>query len=141
MDGTSLFSILEYAKILYETGRYIETKFILKNFLNIIGDNKKHLAKLILSQWSILCVDFLNGDFSEAKKNFEKINLLVDELKSNYDEELKKINSESVKLIKYKIIFCYLFTYISSSLFIIISQIKPKLISKRFSYTEVICFI
>jgi hypothetical protein len=100
MDGTSLANILEYAKILYETGRYSEAKFILVNFLNVIGDNKKHLSKLIMSAWTILCVDFLNGDFSEAKKNFDKINVLVDELKASYDEELKKTNNDSVRKIK-----------------------------------------
>ena len=96
MDGTSVSQILEYGKILYETGRYTEAKFILVNFLNVIGDNKKHLSKLIMSQWTVLCVDFLNGEFSEAKKNFEKVNVLVDELKASYDEELKKTNSDSV---------------------------------------------
>lgn len=96
MDGTSLAKILEYAKILYETGRYTEAKFILLNFLNVIGDNKKHLSKLIMSQWTVLCVDFLKGDFSEAKKNFEKVNALVDELKASYDEELKKTSNDSV---------------------------------------------
>lgn len=96
MDGTSLAKILEYAKILYETGRYSEAKFILVNFLNVIGDNKKHLSKLIMSAWTVLCVDFLNGDFSEAKKNFDKVNVLVDELKASFDEELKKINNDSV---------------------------------------------
>lgn len=96
MDGTSLSKILEYAKILYETGRYSESKYIFQNFLNIIADNKKHLSKLILSQWIVLCVDFINGDFVEAKKNFDKVNHLVDELKASYEEELKKMNFDSV---------------------------------------------
>lgn len=102
MDGTSLAKILEYAKVLYETGRYSEAKFILVNFVNVIGDNKKHLSKLIMSQWTILCVDFLKGEFIEAKKNFEKVNFLVEELKSSYDEELKKTNNDSVNKLIHK---------------------------------------
>jgi len=99
MDGTSLPKILEYSKILYETGRYSEAKFILQNFVKVIGDNKKHLSLLILSKWTVLCVDFLEGNFSDAKKEFEKVNNLVDDLKSSYDEEFKKMNTDSVNFI------------------------------------------
>lgn len=101
MDGTSLTKILEYSKILYETGRYSEAKFILQNFVKVIGDNKKYLSLLILSKWSVLCVDFLEGNFSDAKKDFEKVNNLIDDLKSSYDEEFKKMNTDSVIILFY----------------------------------------
>ena len=98
MEGTSSNKILEYAKVLYETGKYRESKDIFVHFIKIAGDNKKNLSKLILCQWNILCVDFLNYDFSEAKKNFIKINCMVEELKSIHEEELKKLSFDSVKI-------------------------------------------
>ena len=43
MEGTSSNKILEYAKVLYETGKYRESKDIFVHFIKIAGDNKNHL--------------------------------------------------------------------------------------------------
>jgi hypothetical protein len=97
MDGISFNKILDYGKILYETGRYLEAKKIFKNFIKITSEGKKHISKLILCLWKIICVDFIVNDFSETKINFELFIKLVDELKTQNEDELKKNYIDPVK--------------------------------------------
>jgi len=110
MDGISFTKILEYGKILYDTGRYLEAKNIFKNFIKITGDSKKYISKLILSLWKIICVDFIVNDFSQMKNNFELFIKLVDELKNQNEDELKKVYIDPVRK-KYKFILQNLLYY------------------------------
>ena len=98
MEGISFTKILEYGKVLYDTGRYTEAKDIFQNFMKIVGDNKKYTSKLILSLWKIICVDFINEDLSQIKNNFELFVKLVDELNSQNEEENKKTYIDQVKI-------------------------------------------
>lgn len=98
MDGISFSRILEYGKLLYDTGRYSEAREIFENFIKIVGDNKKYTSKLILSLWKIICVDFIQEDYSKIKDNFELYIKLVNELKSQNEEELKKTYIDPVRI-------------------------------------------
>lgn len=98
MDGISFTKILEYGKMLYDTGRYLEAKEIFENFIKITGDSKKFNGKLILSLWKVICVNFMVNDFSNMKANFELYVKLIDELKMQNEEELKKTYIDPVRI-------------------------------------------
>ena len=105
MDGISFSKILEYGKILYDTGRYLEAKNVFQNFIKITGDSKKYISKLILSLWKVICVDFIVEDLTHTKVNFELFIKLVDELKTQNEDELKKTNIDPVRLFLFSIYF------------------------------------
>ena len=46
MDETPANKVLEYSKILYESGNYEEARDILIGFTKLSGDNKKNLSKV-----------------------------------------------------------------------------------------------
>ena len=88
--------VLEYSNILYETGRYAESKMILSDLFRINKDNKKNLPKTILALWKIFSINILTDNWIEILSNFENIQKTISNLKINLEEEFKKVNIDAV---------------------------------------------
>ncbi len=96
---------MEYGNILYERGDYSQAKEILCDFYKISHDNKKNISKVILALWKIYAINILNDNWEELIINFNSLRNVIQNLKLNLDEEIKKTNSDSVKKNKIKINF------------------------------------
>jgi len=92
---------LEYGNILYERGDYSQAKEILSDFYKISIDNKKIISKVILGLWKIYAINILTDNWGELIVNFNSIRNVIQNLKSNLDEELKKTNTDSVTIKKF----------------------------------------
>merc|ERR1711976_23378 len=95
IDEASLNKVLEYANILYETGRYAESKIILADFCKIVGSNKKNSIKAILALWKILSINILTDNPEGITPTFREILKSVNMLNMDLTEEFKKINMET----------------------------------------------
>ena len=96
MDETSTNKVLEYGRLIYESGRYEEARVILFEFFKISFQNKKNLSKAILGLWLVLAIDFIKNDWEKIISTFNLIRDSIEEFKNTLDEEFKKINFESV---------------------------------------------
>jgi hypothetical protein len=100
VDETSVNKVLEYSKILYEKGNYSEAKTILSDFFRFSFDNKKNLSKIILALWTILSINIQEESWPEIFSTFNHMKLSIELLKNNLEEEFKKVNSETVIILK-----------------------------------------
>jgi hypothetical protein len=96
MDETSINKILEYGRLIYESGRYEEARIVLFEFFKISHQNKKNLSKALLGLWLVLAIDFINNDWGKIISTFNLIKDSIEEFKNTLDEDFKKINFESV---------------------------------------------
>ena len=88
--------LLEYSNVLYETGRYAESKEILSEVFKIYHDNKKAQSKVILALWKLFSINILLNDTQGFLATFSQIQAHIEILKTSMEEELKKVNVEYV---------------------------------------------
>lgn len=88
--------VLEYARLLYSTGRYEEASSLLLGFLKLVPQNEKNLSKITLALSMLLSINVLVKNFSGIKENILAIKGYIEKLKEAVDEEIKKTNFESV---------------------------------------------
>jgi hypothetical protein len=96
MDETSINTILEYGRLIYETGRYDEARIILMEFFKISYNNRKNLNKALLGIWLVFAIDILEKNWERSLKTFNLIKDSIENLKLSLEEDFKKINFESV---------------------------------------------
>ena len=97
MDETSVNKVLEYGRLVYETGRYEEARVILMEFYKISFQNRKNLSKALLGLWLVLAIDIVINDWEKIIATFKTIEQSIELFKKNLDEDFRKINFESVK--------------------------------------------
>jgi hypothetical protein len=124
MDETPPNKVLEYAKILYDTGRYEDSKQILSGFIKLSGENKKNLSKIILALCMAFNCNVMLANKQEVYPTFSQTRRAVDHLKENLDEEFKKLNFESAEKLQidFKQILVYRGYLIHWSLFLLNSK-------------------
>ena len=88
--------VLEYANVLYENGRYAESKDVLSEIYKIYYDNKKNLSKVILALWKLFAINILLNDTQGALATFSQIQSHIALLKTSLEEEFRQHNIESV---------------------------------------------
>lgn len=98
MDETSANKILEFSKILYEQGKYTESKELFSDFSKVYQGNKKNISKVILALWMIYSISIIQNNNSDAISTFILIKQTINILKTNFEEEFKNINFDSVKI-------------------------------------------
>jgi hypothetical protein len=96
MDETSINKILEYGRLIYETGRYEEARIILLEFFKISFHNKKNLSKALLGLWLVLAIDFIGNNWDRTIATFNLIKDSIEDFKNILEDDFKKINFESV---------------------------------------------
>ncbi len=96
MDETSINTILEYGKLVYESGRYEEARIILFEFYKISYVNRKNMSKAILGLWLVLAIDYITNNWERTIDTLNLIKDSIENFKNNLEEEFRKINFESV---------------------------------------------
>lgn len=98
MDESSIVKVLEYGKSLYETGRYDEAKQILNGLSVMCLKNKKVISAAILALWIVFSVNILTNSNAESLTTFGELSYSIQLLKESLDEDVRKINFDSVKI-------------------------------------------
>lgn len=88
--------VLEYANVLYETGKYEDSKTILADLFRMSMDNKKNLSKVILALWKLYAMNILSGNWNETLNTFDQIKNVISTLRNSLEDEFKKSNNDSV---------------------------------------------
>jgi hypothetical protein len=96
MDETSVNKVLEYGRLVYESGRYEEARVILMEFYKISFKNRKNLSKALLGLWLVLAIDIVRNDWEKIISSFITIKESIELFKNTLDDEFRKINFESV---------------------------------------------
>jgi hypothetical protein len=99
VDETSVNKVLEYSKILYDSGRYSEAKTILSDFCKVSVGNRKNLSRAILAFWTILSINIIEENWEEILTTFSSIKTAIEYLRVSLEEDMKKLNAETVHLL------------------------------------------
>jgi hypothetical protein len=94
MDETPLNKVLEYGRLIYETGRYEEAKQVLKEFYNI--SHKRNMSKAIMALWLLFSINMLTENWNEAISTFLQIREAIETIREGLEEEFRKTNFEAV---------------------------------------------
>lgn len=98
IDETNPQIILQYCKKLFDNNSYDKAKNILNAFYEFNKEINKNHSKNIYSLYLLYLINIITKEDSKIiEKNFIKILNELDNLKIVFDEELKKINFDSVE--------------------------------------------
>jgi hypothetical protein len=88
-----LNKVLEFGRIVYNNGRYEESKTVMTNFYKICVE-KKNISKALLALWLIFLINVLDSNWDEVYETLDLITFNIDNLGDNLDESMKKINAD-----------------------------------------------
>jgi hypothetical protein len=94
MDETPLNKVLEYGRIIYETGRYEEAKLALEEFYKI--SHKRNISKAIMALWVLFSINVLTENWSDLTTTFNQLREAINALKTSLEDEFRKTSFESV---------------------------------------------
>ena len=97
IDETNPILILDFAKRLFDSGKYDKAKSILYAYAMLNESNKKNISKGIFAFYLIYSINIVTKQSPKTIENsFIQILAGVEKLKNHLDEEFKKLNFESV---------------------------------------------
>ena len=97
IDETNPILILDFAKRLFDSGKFDKAKSILYAYAMLNESNKKNISKGIFAFYLIYSINIVTKQSPKTIENsFIQILAGVEKLKNHLDEELKKLNFESV---------------------------------------------
>jgi hypothetical protein len=101
MDETPINKVLEYGRIIYESGRYEEAKLILNEFYKIC--HRRNVSKAIMALWILFSINVLTENWRDLTTTFNQLREAIEFLKSSLEDEFKKTNFDAVRgLYKYR---------------------------------------
>jgi hypothetical protein len=97
IDETNPILIIDFAKRLFDSGKYDKAKSILYAYAMLNESNKKNISKSIFAFYLIYSINIVTKQSPKTIENsFIQILAGVEKLKNHLDEEFKKLNFESI---------------------------------------------